>query len=107
MKWFQLPLILFLLLGSSPFQYDQFFDSSRLVFENPVVTKIGYDDPVEDEFKFMGGGLDSTPMLSLLNQIGFIFQLKNPLSVFISFFQGTSPFWRAPPSLDPLIFYQV
>jgi hypothetical protein len=39
----------------------------------------------------------SKPPSSFFNQIRFFLQLKNPLSAQLSYFQGTSPFWRPPP----------
>jgi hypothetical protein len=99
MKWFYLPLILFLLLGFPFFQCDQLFVSNRLVCEDSFVIKSEYSDPIEEEFKFMSGGIDSKPLSSFLNQVKFFLQLKNPLSVLFSFFQGTSSFWRPAPRL--------
>ena len=99
MKWFQFPVILLLLLGFPLFQYLQFFDSNWLVCGNPVVIKSEYSDPFEEEFKFMSGGIDSKPLSPFYDQVKFFLQLKNPLSILFSFFQGTSPFWRPPPRL--------
>jgi hypothetical protein len=93
MKWIQFILILFLLLGFPLFQMDQAVDIDWLVSENSLITKLEINDPFMDQNLWF----DSKPPSSFLNQVKFFFQLKNPLSVLLSYFQGTSPFWRPPP----------
>jgi hypothetical protein len=93
MKWIQFLLILFLLPGLPLFQMDQAIDTEWLVCENSFITKSGVDDPSFDQNLWF----DSKPSSSFFNQVKSFFQLKNPLSVLPSYFQGTSPFWRPPP----------
>jgi hypothetical protein len=95
MKWIQFLLILFLLLGFPLFQMDQVIDINWLICENSLAIKSEYSDSCIDRNLWF----DSRPILSLFNQIRFIFQLKNPFSVLFSSFRGASPFWRPPPSL--------
>ena len=93
MKWIQFLLILFLLPGFPLFQMDQAIDIDWLVCENSLITKSEMNDPSIDQNLWF----DSKPHLHFFNQVKFLFQLKNPLSVLLSSFQGTSPFWRPPP----------
>ena len=103
MKWFQSLLILFLLPGLPLFQMDQTVDIEWLVCENSFITKSEVNDPLEEEFKLTNLWFDSKPPSSFFNQVKFFFQLKNPLSALISYFQGTSPFWRPPPIFLPCL----
>jgi hypothetical protein len=93
MKWFQFSLILFLLPGLPLFQMDQAIDIEWLVCESSLITKSEMSDSSFDQNLWF----DSKPSPSFFNQIEIIFQLKNPLSAMLSYFQGTSPFWRPPP----------
>jgi hypothetical protein len=104
MKWFQSLLILLLLLGFHLFQMDQVIDIGWLVCENSLITKSEWNDSCEKESKITSLWLDLKPPSSLFNQVNFFFQLKNPLSVLLSHFQGTSPFLRAPPVFHPSFF---
>ncbi len=99
MKGIQFLIILFLLPGLPLFQMDQAVDIDWLACENSLVIKSEWTDPCEKEFKFTGLWFDLKPPLSFLNQVKFSFQLKNSLSILLSFFHGTSPFWRPPPAL--------
>jgi len=99
MKWFQSLLILFLLLGFLLFQIDQTIDIDWLVCENSLIIKSEWNDPCKKESKITSLWFDLKPSSSFFNQVKFFFQLKNPLSVLLSYFQGTSPFWRPPPTL--------
>jgi hypothetical protein len=97
MKWIQFLLILFLLPGLPLFQIDQAVDIEWLVCENSLVIKSEMSDPSIDQNLWF----DLRPSLFSFNQVKIFFQLKNPLSVLLSYFQGTSPFCRPPPSLHP------
>jgi len=93
MKCIEFLLILFLLLGIPLFQMDQAVDIDWLVCENALVIKSEMNDPsIVQNFWF-----DLKPLSYFFNQVKFFFQLKNPLSVLLSYLQGTSPFWRPPP----------
>ena len=93
MKWIQFLLILFLLPGLPLFQMDQAVDIEWLVCESSLVIKSEMNGPFIDQNLCF----NSKPPSSFFNQVKFLFQLKNPLSVLLSYFQGTSPFWRPPP----------
>ena len=93
MKWIQFLLILFLLLGFPLLQMDQAVDIEWLVCESSLITKSEMNDPSIDQNLWF----DSKPPASSLNQVKIFFQLKNPLSVLLSFFQGILPFQRPPP----------
>ena len=93
MKWIQYLLILFLLPGLPLFQVDQAIDIEWLVCENSFITKSEMNEPSIDQNLWF----DLKPSSSFFNQVKFFFKLKNPLSVLLSYFQGTSPFWRPPP----------
>jgi hypothetical protein len=93
MKGIQFLLILFLLPGLPLFQIDQAIAIEWLVCENSLVIKSEINGPFIDHHLCF----DSKPPASSLNQVKIFFQLKNPLSVLLSYFQGTSPFWRPPP----------
>jgi hypothetical protein len=97
MKGIQFLLILFLLPGLPLFQMDQGVDIEWLVCENSLVIKSEWGGPCEEEFKFTSVWFDLKPPSSFFNQVKSFFQLKNPLSALISYFQGPSPFWRPPP----------
>ena len=97
MKWIQFLLILFLLLGLPLFQMDQAVDIEWLVCESSLITKSEMDDLSIDQNLWF----DSKPPSSFFNQVKFLFQSKHPLSVLLSYFQGTSPFCRPPPSFYP------
>jgi hypothetical protein len=93
MKWIQFLLILFLLPGLPLFQMDQAVDIEWLVCESSLITKSEMNNLSIDQNLWF----DLKPPSSFLNQVKFLFQLKNSLSVLLSYFQGTSPFWRPPP----------
>jgi hypothetical protein len=93
MKCIQFLLILFLVPGIPLFQMDQAVDIDWLVCENTLVIKSEMNDPsIDQNFWF-----DLKPLSYFFNEVKFFFQLKNPLSVLLSYLQGTSPFWRPPP----------
>ena len=94
MKWIQSLLIPFLVLSFSLSQMDHATDIDWLICENSLITKSEINNPFIDQNLW----LDIKPPSSLFNQVNFFFQLKNPLSVLLSHFQGTSPFWRPPPA---------
>jgi hypothetical protein len=96
MKGIQFLLILFLLPGLPLFQIDQAMDIEWLVCENSLVIKSEINGPVIDHHL----SFNSKPPISFFNQVKIFFQLKNPLSVLLSYFQGTSPFWRPPPGFE-------
>jgi hypothetical protein len=96
MKGIQFLLILFLLPGLPLFQIDQAVDIEWLVCENSLVIKSEMNDPSIDQNLCF----NSKPPSSFLNQVKIFFQLKNLLSVLLSYFQGTSPFWRPPPGFN-------
>jgi hypothetical protein len=93
MKWIQFLLILFLLPGLPLFQMDQAVDIDRLICENSLITKSEINDPSVDQNLWF----DLKPSSYFFNQVKFLFQLKNSLSVLLSFFQGILPFQRPPP----------
>jgi len=93
MKWIQFLLILFLLLGFPLLQMDQAVDIEWLVCESSLITKSEMNDPSIDQNLWF----DLKPSSSFFNQVKFLFQLKNSLSVLLSFFQGILPFQRPPP----------
>jgi len=97
MKWIQFVLILFLLPGLPLFQVDQAVDINWLVCENFPTTKSEMNDPSIERNLWM----DLKPPSYFFNQVKFFFQLKNPSSFLLSYFQGTSPFWRPPPVIHP------
>jgi hypothetical protein len=97
MKGIQFLLILFLLPGLPLFQIDQAIDIEWLACENSLVMKSEINGPFIDHHLYF----DSKPPSSFFNQVKIFFQLKNPLSVLLSYFQGTSPFCRPPPSFYP------
>ncbi len=99
MKLVQFLLILFLLPGLPLFQIDQAVDIEWLVCENSLVIKSEMNGPfIEHDLCF-----NSKPLTSFLNQVKIHLQLKNPLSILLSYFQGTSPFWRPPPRFHPFL----
>jgi hypothetical protein len=97
MKGIQFLLILFLLPGLPLFQIDQAIDIDWLVCENSLITKSEMKDPCIDQNLCF----ELEPPSSFFNQVKFSFQPKNPLSVLLSYLQGTSPFWRPPPIFHP------
>jgi len=99
MKWIQSLLILFLLLSFPLFQLDQIVDIEWLVCENSLAIKSEGNNFCPNKYLWH----DFEPIPSLFNRIGFVFQLKNPLSVLYSSFQRTAPFWRPPPTGSTLI----
>jgi len=98
MKGIRFLLILFLLPGLPLFQIDQAVDSAWLVCENSLVMKSEASDPAFNQSLWFY----LKPSSSFFNQGKIFFQLKNPLSILLSYSQGTSPFWRPPPSFHPL-----
>jgi len=97
MKGLQSLLILFLLPGLPLFQMDQAVDIEWLVCENSLVIKTEMNSSFVDENLCY----DSKPPSTFLDQSKTFFQLKNSLSILLSYFQGTSPFWRPPPIFHP------
>ena len=97
MKWIQFLLTLFLLPSLPLFQMDLAADIEWLVCENSLITKSEMNAPSMDQNLWF----DAKPPSSFLNQVKSFFQMKNPLSALPSYFQGTSPFWRPPPSFHP------
>jgi len=79
---------------------DQAVDIEWLVCENSFITKLEGNDPSFDQNLWF----DSKPSISFLKQVKIFFQLKNTSSVLLSYFQGTSPFWRPPPIFHPSLF---
>jgi hypothetical protein len=98
MKRLQFLFIPFLLLSLPLFQMDQAIDIDWLVCENSLVIKSEWSDPCGKEFKITSLGFDLKPLSSFFNQGNFFLQLKNPLSILLSYFLETSPFWRPPPA---------
>jgi hypothetical protein len=97
MKWIQFLVILFLLPGLPLFQMDQAIDIEWLICENSLITISEINDPsIDQNLQF-----NLKPPSSFFNQVKIFFQLKNPLSVLLSYFQGTSPFCRPPPVIHP------
>jgi hypothetical protein len=99
MKWIQFLLILFLLPGLPLFQIDQAIDIEWLVCENSLVIKSEMNGPSVDQNMCF----NPKPPSAFLNQLKTFFQLKNPLSILLSYFHGTSPFWRPPPRFHPFL----
>lgn len=97
MKWIQFLLTLLLLPGLPLFQIDQAIDIEWLVCENSLVIKSEMDGPSVNQNMYS----NPKPPSVFLNQLKIFFQSKNPLSVLLSYFQGTSPFWRPPPRFHP------
>jgi hypothetical protein len=101
MKWFQFPLILSLLIGLPLFQMDQAVDIEWLVCGSSLLIKSEeMNEPSIDQNLWF----DLRPSIFSFNQVKFLFQLKNHLSVLLSYFQGTSPFYRPPPIFNPSLF---
>ncbi|OGP88623.1 MAG: hypothetical protein A2157_04670 [Deltaproteobacteria bacterium RBG_16_47_11] len=94
MKWIQFPLILFLLIGFPLFQCDQTIALEWLICDNSLDIKSDNNSPLDEPL----GPHSKKVVPTFFVPIQFIAQLKNPLSVLHGFFQGTSPFWRPPPS---------
>ena len=97
MKGIQFLLILFLVPGLPLFQIDQAVDIAWLVCENSLAVKLEMEGPLVDHNLW----LNLEPPSSIFNHVKCFFQLKNPLSVLLSYFQGPSPFWRPPPGFHP------
>ncbi len=93
MTGIQFLLILFLVPGLPLFQVDQAIDIAWLVSENSVVVKL----EIEGSLANQNLSFNLEPPSCALNQGKPLFQLKNPSSVLLSYFQGPSPFWRPPP----------
>jgi hypothetical protein len=101
MKGIQFLLILFLVPGLPLFQVDQTVDIAWLVCENSLSVKLEIEGPPADQ----NLSFNLEPPCRIFNQVKSFFQLKNPLSVLLSYFQGPSPFWRPPPGFHPLLYY--
>jgi hypothetical protein len=99
MKRIQFLLILFLLPGLPLFQIDQAVDIAWLVCENSLIMKSETSDPAFNQNLWF----NLKPPSSFFNQVKIFFQLKNPLSILLSYSQGTSPFWRPPPGFHPFL----
>jgi len=99
MKGIQFLLILFLALGLPLFQIDQAIDIAWLVCENSLFVKLEIEGPLSDQDL----SFNPEPPSCTFNQGKSLFQLKNPLSVILSYFQGPSPFWRPPPGFHPFL----
>jgi hypothetical protein len=97
MNWVQFLIIPFLLLGFPLFQMDQVIDINWLICENSIIIKSEMNGPSIDQNLCF----DSKPLSSFFNQVKFLFQSKNSLPILLSYFQGTSPFCRPPPSYHP------
>jgi len=97
MKGIQFLLILFLVPGLPLFQIDQAVDIAWLVCENSLVIKLEMDSPLADQNLCFSLKLPS----SIFHQVKSFLRLKNPLSILLSYSQGTSPFWRPPPGVHP------
>jgi hypothetical protein len=97
MREIQFLLILFLLLGLPLFQIDQAIDIDWVVCEDSIVIKTEWSDTCEKEFRFTSFWFDLRPLSPFYNPLKSFFQLKNPLSILLSYFKGISPFWRPPP----------
>jgi len=94
MTGIQFLLILFLVPGLPLFQMDQAVDNTWLVCEYSLFVKLEIKGPVADQNLL----LNLDPPSCTFNQVKSFFQLKNPLSVLLSYLQGPSPFWRPPPT---------
>ncbi len=93
MRGVEFLLILFLLPGLPLFQIDQAVDIEWLVCENSLVIKSEMSDPdINQDLWFA-----LKPPSSFFNQVKYFFHLNNSLSILVSYFEGTSPFWRPPP----------
>ncbi len=99
MKGIQFLLILLLALGLPLFQIDQAIDIAWLVCEDSLFVKLEIEGPLAD--RDLSFNLE--PSSCILNRFKSFFQLKNPLSVLLSYFQGPSPFWRPPPGFHPFL----
>ncbi len=99
MTGIQFLLILFLVPGLPLFQVDQAIDIAWLVSENSVVVKL----EIEGSLANQNLSFNLEPPSCALNQGKSPFQLKNPSSVLLSYFQGPSPFWRPPPGFHPFL----
>jgi hypothetical protein len=99
MTGIQFLLILFLIPGLPLFQIDQAVDIAWLVCENSVVVKLEIGGPLADQ----NLSFNLEPPSCTFDQGKSFFQLKNPLSVLLSYFQGPSPFWRPPPGFHPYL----
>jgi len=97
MKWIQFLLILFLVPGLPLFQVDQAIDIAWLVCENSLIMKLEMEGPLADQNLWFS----LEPPSSIFNQVKSSLQLKNPLSILLSYSHGTSPFWRPPPGFHP------
>jgi len=86
-------LILFLVPGLPLFQMDQAVDIVWLACENSLLVKLEIEGPGADQ----NLSLNLEPASCTINQVKSFFNLKNPLSVLLSYLQGPSPFWRPPP----------
>jgi len=94
MKGIQSLLILFLLPGLPLFQIDQAVEVTCFACENSLFLKSEIESPLADQN--LSFNLD--PPFSSFDQLSLFFQLKNPIAVLVSYFQGPSPFWRPPPA---------
>ncbi len=97
MKLVQFLLILLLLPGLPLFQVDQAIDIEWLVCENSLVIKSEMNGPSVDQNLCF----NPKPTSAFLNQSKAFFQLKNPLSVLLSYVEGASLFSRPPPYSSP------
>ena len=98
MAGIQFLLILFLVPRLPLFQIDQTVDIAWLVCENSLSVKLEIEGPLADQNMWFS----LEPPSSILNQVKSFFQLKNPLSILLSYSQGTSLFWRPPPGFHPI-----
>jgi len=76
---------------------DHAIDIDWLIYEDSFITNSEKNNSFIDQNLW----LNIKPPYSLFDQVKFFLQLKNPLSVLVSYFQGISPFWRAPPVFHP------
>jgi len=99
MKLVQFLLTLFLLPGLPLFQIDQAVDIEWLVCENSLVIKSEMNGPSVDQNVCS----NPKPPSAFLDQLKPLFQVKNPSSILLSYFQGDSRFSRPPPHSHPFL----
>jgi len=97
MKGIQFLLILFLLPGLPLFQIDQAIDIGWLVCENSLIIKSEMNGHSVDQ----NVCFNPKPPSVFLDQLKPLFQVKNPSSILLSYFQGDSRFSRPPPYSHP------
>jgi hypothetical protein len=73
---------------------DQAIGLDWVICEDGIVAKSEKDNPTIDPTLWF----DLKPSSYFFNRAKFFYQLKSPLSIWLSYFQGESPFWRPPPA---------